>query len=73
MRETGSAGIRVPCLVLVGELDLLNPPSRGPRPGRAAQRARGSWSCPASGHMPHVEDHVGFRRELDQFLDEQNN
>ena len=40
--------IAVPCLVLVGELDLVNPPA-SPGNWRGGSRTRGSRSCPGSG------------------------
>ena len=60
--------IAVPCLVLVGELDALNPP-------RVAAELNSQLPTselvvlPGLGHMPHVEDQTRFRQEIERFLD----
>jgi 3-oxoadipate enol-lactonase len=67
--RTRIKGIHVPCLVLVGELDLVNPPRV------AAQLAEGLSSSrmvvlPNVGHLPHIEEKTLFRQELKRFLEQ---
>jgi pimeloyl-ACP methyl ester carboxylesterase len=60
--------IQVPSLVIVGELDLINPPRV------AAQLAEGLVNSstvvmPNVGHLPHIEAKSLFHQELERFLE----
>ena len=53
--------------MLVGELDLVNPPRIA---GELADRLESARMVviPGVGHMPHIEDKLQFRLELEAFL-----
>jgi pimeloyl-ACP methyl ester carboxylesterase len=59
--------IQVPCLVLVGEFDLVNPPRFAEELAKRLPAAQ-MVVMPGVGHLPHIEDKALFRQVLESFL-----
>ncbi len=61
--------IHVRTLVAVGELDLLNPPAASAEMASRLPNARMAV-LPGVGHLSHIENGVGFREQVETFLNE---
>ena len=59
--------IQVPCLVMAGEFDVVNPPRVAAELAERLPNAE-MVVLPGVGHMLHVEDQSRFRQEIEQFL-----
>jgi pimeloyl-ACP methyl ester carboxylesterase len=62
--------IAAPCLVVVGQLDLVNSPAVAAELAERINRAR-LVALPDVGHLPHIEAPLRFREVIEQFLAEQ--
>jgi pimeloyl-ACP methyl ester carboxylesterase len=63
--------IRSPCLVLVGDIDIVDPPAASAEIAERLDDVR-LVTLPEVGHLPHVEDPNSFQLGVERFLADQN-